>query len=94
MVEFVSFYRLSRTRNHFFYLKSDVPKINTNLMQLFHQIEKKIYLYFKVNLKFKSNFLNGVGILSKIVTVTCLIIKYTQQLLFSSGLLPTNLLFN
>jgi len=28
-------------RNQYFYLKSDLPKINTNVMQLFHGISKK-----------------------------------------------------
>jgi len=34
-------------RNHFFDLKSDILKINTNLMQLFHDIFEKKYLNFK-----------------------------------------------
>jgi hypothetical protein len=35
-------------RNHFFDLKLDVPKINTNVMQLFHETFEKKNRYFKV----------------------------------------------
>lgn len=53
-------------RNQFFDLKSDMPKMNTNVMKLFLEIFEKKYLNFKVllNLKFKINFLRSLDILS------------------------------
>mgnify|MGYP001617709905 CR=1 FL=1 len=50
-------------RNHFFDLKSDVPKINTNVMQLFNGIfEKKII----TNNKFLNAYFERIPQLFKI----------------------------
>jgi len=45
-------------RNHFFDLKSDVPEINTNVMQLFHGIFEKKTLILR-SLKFKIDFIKA-----------------------------------
>jgi len=60
MVEILSFYILFR--NHFFDLKSGVPKINTNVMQLFHGILEK---QSNILRSFKKDFLKSLDIFSK-----------------------------